>query len=150
MPADELVDQDIAGTDIWCDLARLTDLLGNAATPRVALDQLQSFVARSAGEPDPLVNEAVRNLMPWHGSGTAALPSLLSISERQLRRRCRAAIGVGPKELHRILRFQGFVARSRHGLPSRAPQTSISHGGPLRPGTTTRHTSAASAVGSRA
>jgi AraC-like DNA-binding protein len=111
MPADELVDQDIAGTDIWCDLARLTDRLGEAATPGAALDRLQSFVARSAGEPDPLVNEAVRNLMPWRGSGTAALPALLSISERQLRRRCRAAVGVGPKELHRILRFQGFIAR---------------------------------------
>jgi AraC-like DNA-binding protein len=111
MPADELVDQDIAGTDIWCDLAHLTDRLGEAATPGVALDRLQSFVARSGGEPDPLVNEAVRNLMPGHGSGTAALPALLSISERQLRRRCRAAVGVGPKELHRILRFQSFIAR---------------------------------------
>jgi AraC-like DNA-binding protein len=111
MPADELVDQNIAGTDIWGDQARLTDLLGNAATPRAALDQLQSFVAQSAGELDPLVNEAVRNLMPWRGTGPAALPALLSISERQLRRRCRAAVGVGPKELHRILRFQGFVAR---------------------------------------
>jgi AraC-like DNA-binding protein len=111
MPADELVDQDIAGADIWRDLAHLTDLLGEAATPRAALGRLQSIVARSAGEPDPLVNEAVRNLMPWHGRGTAALPALLSISERQLRRRCRAAVGVGPKELHRILRFQGFIAR---------------------------------------
>jgi AraC-like DNA-binding protein len=111
MSADELVDQDIAGTDIWRDLAHLTDLLGAAATARAALDQLQSFVVRSAGEPDPLVSEAVRNLMPWHGSGPAALPALLSISERQLRRRCRAAVGVGPKELHRILRFQGFIAR---------------------------------------
>ncbi|GAA1309427.1 helix-turn-helix domain-containing protein [Pseudonocardia xinjiangensis] len=111
VPADELVDQDIAGTDIWCDLAYVTDLLGNATTPRGALDLLQSFVARRAGEPDRLVNEIVRNLMPWHGSRTAALPALLSISERQLRRRCRAAVGVGPKELHRILRFQGFTAR---------------------------------------
>ncbi|HEY6594784.1 MAG TPA: hypothetical protein VI011_11865 [Asanoa sp.] len=119
MPADELVEQDIAGTDIWCDLAQLTDLLGNAATPWVALDQLQSFVARSAGEPDPLVNEAVWNLMPWHGSGTAALPALLSISERQSRRRCRAAVGVGPKELHRVLRFQGFIApRPGMGCPA--------------------------------
>jgi AraC-like DNA-binding protein len=111
MPADELVDQDVAGTDIWRDLARLTDRLGEAGTPRAALDRLESFVARSAGEPDLLVNEAVRNLMPWHGSRTATLPALLSISERQLRRRCRAAVGVGPKELHRILRFQGFHAR---------------------------------------
>jgi AraC-like DNA-binding protein len=111
MPADELVDQDVAGSDLWPDLARLTDLLGDAVTPRVALDRLQSFVARAAAAPDPLVTEAVRNLMPWRGGGTAALPALLSISERQLRRRCRAAIGLGPKELHRILRFQGFIAR---------------------------------------
>jgi AraC-like DNA-binding protein len=111
MPADELVDQDVAGTDIWRGLGRLTDLLGDAATPRVALDHLQSFVAQSAGAHDPLVGEAVRRLMPWHGGKPAALPALLSISERQLRRRCRAAVGVGPKELQRILRFQGFVAR---------------------------------------
>jgi AraC-like DNA-binding protein len=111
MPADELVDQDVGGADLWRGLARLTDRLGEAATPRVALDRLESFVARSAGAPDPLVDEAVRNLMPWHGHGTAALPALLSISERQLRRRCRAAVGIGPKELHRVLRFQGFVAR---------------------------------------
>jgi AraC-like DNA-binding protein len=111
MPADELVDQDVAGTEVWPDQSRLTDLLGAAATPRAALDVLQSFVARRAGEPDPLVAAAVRNLMPWRGRGTAALPGLLSISERQLRRRCRAAVGVGPKQLQRVLRFQGFLAR---------------------------------------
>jgi AraC-like DNA-binding protein len=116
LSADELLDQDVAGTDIWRDLARVTDLLGEAATPRAALDELQSFIAHRSGEPDPLVDEAVRHLMPWHGSGPATLPALLSISERQLRRRCRAAVGVGPKELHRILRLQGFVARVRASI----------------------------------
>ncbi|MCO5987389.1 helix-turn-helix domain-containing protein [Actinoallomurus spadix] len=111
MPADELVDQDIAGTDIWDDVVRLTDVLGEAATPQAALAVLQSFLARSVGELDPVVDEAVARLMPGSVGGTAALPALLSISERQLRRRCRAAVGVGPKELHRILRFQGFIAR---------------------------------------
>jgi AraC-like DNA-binding protein len=57
--------------------------------------------------------------MPWHGGGPAALPALLSISERQLRRRCRAAVGVGPKELQRILRFQGFVARVQASIARR-------------------------------
>jgi AraC-like DNA-binding protein len=120
VPADELVDQEIDATDLWRDMARVTDLLGSAATPRVALDRLQSFVARSRGEPDPLVNEAVRNLMPWRG-GSAALPALLSISGRQLRRRCRAAVGVGPKELHRILRFQAFVARVQASIARQGP-----------------------------
>jgi AraC-like DNA-binding protein len=118
-PADELVDQDIAGTDIWRDLARLTDALGEAVTPQAALARLQGFVARAAGRPDPLVREAVRGLMPCHGSGPAALPELLSISGRQLRRRCRAAAGLGPKDLHRVLRFQGFVARVQASIARR-------------------------------
>ena len=121
VPADELVDQEIEATELWRDMARLADLLGSAATPRVALDRLQSFVARSEGEPDPLVNEAVRNLMPWRGRGPAALPALLSISGRQLRRRFRAAVGVGPKELHRVLRFQAFVARVQASIAQRGP-----------------------------
>jgi AraC-like DNA-binding protein len=119
IPADELADQDVAGTDIWRGLGRLTDLLGGAATPRAALAQLQGFIARSAGGSDPLVDEAVRHLMPWHSGGPAALPALLSISERQLRRRCRAAIGVGPKELHRILRLRGFSARVQASIARR-------------------------------
>jgi AraC-like DNA-binding protein len=113
MPAEELVDEDVTGADLWREPARLTDTLGAAPTPRAALDRLQAFVARSAGDPDPLVEEAVRQLMPWRRGGPAALPALLSISERQLRRRCRAAVGVGPTELQRMLRLQGFVARVR-------------------------------------
>ena len=120
MPADELVDQNVSGTDIWRDSARLTDVLGEAATPQAALAALQSFLARSAGEPDPLVNEAVVRLMPAFGRGTGTLPAVLSISERQLRRRCRAAVGVGPKELHRILRFQGFIARVQASVDERS------------------------------
>lgn len=44
LPADELLDQDVAGTDIWRDTARLTQMVGEAATPRAALGQLQSFI----------------------------------------------------------------------------------------------------------
>jgi len=120
MPAEEFVDQNVLGTDIWRDPARLTDVLGEAATPQAALAALQSFLARSAGEPDPMVSEAVVHLMPASGRGTAALPALLSISERQLRRRCRTAVGVGPKELHRILRFQGFIARVQASVDDRS------------------------------
>jgi AraC-like DNA-binding protein len=34
----------------------------------------------------------------------------LAISASQLRRRCLAAVGTGPKALQRTLRFQGFLA----------------------------------------
>ena len=145
MPADELVDEDVAGPDLWRDLARLTDLLGDAATPRAALDTLQAFVARSAGEPDPLVDEAVRHLMPWRGGGPAALPGLLSISERQLRRRCRAAVGVGPRSCSACCGCRASSPASGRRSSTRAP-TSISPGGPPRSATTTRPTSPASAA----
>jgi methylphosphotriester-DNA--protein-cysteine methyltransferase len=60
---------------------------------------------------DVLVREAVHRLMPGGTDDVSSLTSSLSISERQLRRRCQAATGLGPKELQRMLRFQGFLAR---------------------------------------
>ncbi|WP_433037917.1 helix-turn-helix domain-containing protein [Actinomycetospora sp. CA-053990] len=120
MPADELADEDVSGAEVWRDLARLTDVLGDAPSPHAALDRLQALLARSIGEPDPVVGEAVRHLMPWRG-GTAVLPDLLPVSERQLRRRCRAAIGMGPKELQRTLRFHGFTARVQAAVDAGAP-----------------------------
>jgi len=120
MPADELADEEVAGADLWRGLDRLTDLLGDAPSPWTALDRLQGFVAGAFGGPDPVVDEAVRHLMPWRG-GTAVLPDLLPVSERQLRRRCRAGVGVGPKELQRILRFRGFTARIQAAVDQGAP-----------------------------
>lgn len=111
MPADELTDQDVTGADVWREQARLTDVLGAAATPQAALGRLQSFVAHTIAGSDSLVDEVVRRLAPGYARRTADLSARLSISERQLRRRCRAAVGVGPKELQRILRLQGFIAR---------------------------------------
>jgi AraC-like DNA-binding protein len=52
----------------------------------------------------------VRQLMPWRADGVGSLTSSLSISERQLRRRLGSAVGLAPKPLHRMLRFQGFLA----------------------------------------
>ena len=52
----------------------------------------------------------VQALQPWRRAGVDALARDLYISPRQLRRRCVAALGFGPKTLHRILRFQGFLA----------------------------------------
>jgi AraC-like DNA-binding protein len=43
----------------------------------------------------------------------------VGLSLRQLRRRCHAAVGYGPKTLQRILRFRRFVARidAVHAVP---------------------------------
>jgi AraC-like DNA-binding protein len=50
----------------------------------------------------------------------------IGLSLRQLRRRCHAAVGYGPKTLQRILRFQMFVSlvdRDRADLATLAAQT---------------------------
>jgi len=74
---------------------------------------------RDAPEPDALIAEAVRRLL-WRANEVTELTTALYISERQLRRRSVEAIGLAPKAVHRILRFQAFLALS-HG---REPQGS--------------------------
>jgi AraC-like DNA-binding protein len=94
----------------------LADRVDAARSPAEALAALQQgMLARrfTDTDPDPLVTEAVRLLMPGRATGVAALPGLLAVSERSLRRRCQAAVGIGPKALHRTLRFQGFLARAQ-------------------------------------
>jgi AraC-like DNA-binding protein len=60
--------------------------------------------------PDPLVLEAARRLgVP--GARADLVAGSLGISERQLRRRCQAAAGYGPRTLARVLRFRRFLSR---------------------------------------
>jgi AraC-like DNA-binding protein len=125
LPASELVDLAVGADELW---GRSAVALGErvaAAAPEEALARVQRHVVARLGDapgPDPLVWEAVRQLMPWRTDDVGSLTSSLSISGRQLRRRCRAAVGLAPKALHRMLRFQGFLALTQHALANgRAP-----------------------------
>ena len=113
-PGSELVDLAVAAEDVWGrSAAELGERIAGTARLNDALALLEADVARrldGAPQPDPLVAEAVRRLMPWRAPDVTSLHAALHISERQLRRRCQAAIGLGPKALHRMLRFQGFLA----------------------------------------
>jgi AraC-like DNA-binding protein len=119
--APELVGQTIALDQVWGrSAATVVERMSLAATPDDAARALEAeIVARSmaAPEPDAVVAETVRRLQPGRSGEIGALASELFISPRQLRRRCIAAFGFGPKTLHRLLRFQGFLAlvqSSRH------------------------------------
>jgi len=57
-----------------------------------------------------VVAEGVRRLTSGRRAGVASITSSLFISERPLRRRFEAATGLTPTTLHRILRFQRFLA----------------------------------------
>jgi AraC-like DNA-binding protein len=114
LPASELLDLVVDTEELWGRGAvALGERVDRAAAPAQALAELQRHLVGRLGAgpgPDPLVLEAVRQLMPWRTAEVGWLASRLSISQRQLRRRCQAAIGLTPKALHRVLRFQGLLA----------------------------------------
>jgi AraC-like DNA-binding protein len=126
VPASELTDLEVETDELWGRSAvALGERVADANSPGEAVVRLQRHIVGRLGDapgPDPLVSEAVRQLMPWRTDDIGALTSSLSISARQLRRRCQAAVGLGPKALHRVLRFQGFLALVQHAIAQgRAP-----------------------------
>jgi len=58
-------------------------------------------------------------LMASRGASVTRLSAELAVSERQLRRRFDAAVGYGPKMLHRVLRFRQ-VLTELSGAPHNA------------------------------
>ncbi|HET9973716.1 MAG TPA: helix-turn-helix domain-containing protein [Streptosporangiaceae bacterium] len=125
-PASEVAGLALDAEKLWGrSAAALGEAVGTAASPQEALSAVQLHVHERAGvgEPaDPLVSEAVRDLMPWRMADVASLSASLYISETQLRRRCRTAVGLAPKVLHRMLRFQGFLALVQQAIAQqRAP-----------------------------
>jgi AraC-like DNA-binding protein len=88
--------------------ARLPGTLEPAAALREVARVTAELVA--AGPPDAAVRAAARRLDADPGTRVDALADDLGLSERQLRRRCRAAAGYGPKTLGRVLRFRRYLA----------------------------------------
>jgi len=125
VPGSELVDLELGFDEILGPAAvELGERVAASATPREAVavlrERLEVWLA-DAPEPDPIVTETVRRLMPWRSPDVGSLPSALNISERHLRRRCREAVGLAPKTLHRTLRFQGFVALAQLAMAQGRP-----------------------------
>ena len=116
-----LADAWVAISELWgrSERDRLESLLA-AATPREAMTILEDAVeAHTREAPDPAV-QAVFALLRSPRTRVHDLAERLGLSERQLHRRCVAALGFGPKMLDRILRFQRFrafaLARPQLGL----------------------------------
>lgn len=113
-PASEVVGRALDAEKLWGrSAAALGETIGTAASPQEAIAAVQLHVHDLAGvaePPDPLVAKVVHLLMPWRTVDVTSLSASLHISETQLRRRCHTALGLAPKVLHRMLRFQGFLA----------------------------------------
>lgn len=113
VPLDELLDQRVDAGDLpGVPRGRLPGSL----SPQEALRRLAMLGADLVTErpPDPLVLGAARLLAhPRAQADTVA--ARLGIGERQLRRRCQAAAGYGPRTLSRVLRFRRFLSRVESG-----------------------------------
>lgn len=120
VPASDLVDRVITADQLWGAAAfELAERVAGAGSPLDAVRHLGDHVggrAARGGDLDPIAAEAVRRLMPWRAHDIGTLSATLFLSERQLRRRVRTATGLAPKTLHRLLRFQGFVALAQRAL----------------------------------
>lgn len=118
-PAPELVDRTVEAGMPWAR-AGLDERIAAAPSPAAAAAVLEAAFAaavmRDGPRMDPLVREAVRRLMPARATDVRAVQRALHLSERQLRRRCETAIGLAPKALQRMLRFQGFLALAQHAF----------------------------------
>ena len=112
VPAAEVVDLELGADELWGGCAEAVgERLASAASPEDAAALLEQEILarlRSAAPPDPVVAAGVRRLI--RAREVTSLTSTLHISESQLRRRFRAATGFSPKAVHRMLRFQGFLA----------------------------------------
>jgi AraC-like DNA-binding protein len=113
LPLSALLDQRVGPADLGTGFgARLARLLVPELTPAVALRLLAREVGQQvrASPADPLVTEAAR-LLGRPRAEVGELAARLEVGERQLLRRCRAAVGYGPATLRRVLRFRRFVTR---------------------------------------
>jgi len=113
VPASDLLDARVPLADLWGRAAgdRLTDRLAGTISPEAAAGVLDNAVAeraRTAPAPDPIITGLVGIFGTERtGGGQVQLASqIMSVGERRLHRRCRAAVGYGPKTLDRVLRFQ--------------------------------------------
>lgn len=112
--ASALRDRHLPLADVAPALARhfssaVADAPTQAERVRAASDLLARHVA-DAPPPDALVRAAVRWLAANPNGRVHELGRALHVSDRQLQRRLRSAVGYAPKTLHRILRFQRLLA----------------------------------------
>jgi AraC-like DNA-binding protein len=107
LPLSEIRDRRVGLADLLPAAARrLPASLSPAEAATRALGVAGALVTDAT--PDPAMARAA-DLLRDPAARTEVIAAEVGLSERQLRRRCHAAAGYGPKTLQRVLRFQRFV-----------------------------------------
>jgi AraC-like DNA-binding protein len=123
VPQDELTDRTTPVDALWGAAGRELEARMHEATGEVqrALIAEVFLLARLAAGPGPdlRVEAAVGHLLAERGqTRLAALAATAGLSERQLERRFRSAVGLGPKALARQVRLQEVYRRLGEDVPS--------------------------------
>lgn len=117
LPSSELLDAEVPLRDVWGrqmpDLAAHIAELPDVAVKLAAVEAIVAGRLADADPPDRLVGAATAWLARHPDGQVSTLSQTLGLSDRQLRRRCEATIGYGPKTLHRVLRFQHWLKLTR-------------------------------------
>jgi AraC-like DNA-binding protein len=104
IPATDLVDSQASATEVWGrEALRWEEALAGAPAER-RREVLAASVAARGASPDRVVAAAASRLADGRAR-VADVAADLGISERQLQRRTRAAVGYGPKTLARVARL---------------------------------------------
>ena len=113
IPLSELRDQRVDLADLRPgDARRLPATLDPDTAEARMLDVAAALV--TGGVPDPAVARAVR-LLRDPQARAEDVAAEVGLSLRQLRRRCHAVVGYGPKTLQRVLRFRRFLSHLDSG-----------------------------------
>jgi AraC-like DNA-binding protein len=116
LPLSELRDQRVDLSDLRRrDASRLPGTLDPGTAATRALELAAALV--TDGDPDPAATRAAI-LLADPRARAEDVAAEIGLSVRQLRRRCHAVVGYGPKTLQRVLRFRRFVARIDAGPPN--------------------------------
>lgn len=120
VPASEILGARLPLDCFWRSKAReLTDVIGDATEPLAIAEQLETALAKMAGNfdsPDRRSRLIFTSIAKSRRPGRAVVPELMSAldcSERTLRRHCESAFGYGPKTLDRVLRIQRLLELAR-------------------------------------
>jgi AraC-like DNA-binding protein len=119
LPMSELLNQRVDAADLGTrPAAALARALPGSLDPAQALRILAELAGAltAEGPTDPLAARAAR-MLRRPGARAEGIAERLDVSERQLRRRCQAAVGYGPATLRRVLRFRRFVSWADAGAP---------------------------------
>jgi AraC-like DNA-binding protein len=107
MPLSEVRDQRVALADLLPAAAKRLPATLDPAHAAARLLHTVGLLAAD-GAPDPAMTRAVA-LLRDPSARTEDVADDVGLSARQLRRRCQAAVGYGPKTLQRVFRFRRFV-----------------------------------------